>query len=110
MPASDSPDIEEVREHAKFRARESASGIGAAVFRSEYRDGDHVWEAVVTDGREPHYIVVVGTGLGAHPDLSSEDIELGIDRFAASLPAADRLYALRNANPLHVDRTGQVGD
>jgi hypothetical protein len=110
VSSPDRPDIEEVREHAEFNAREGTSEIGAGVVRTEYRDGAHVWECIVTDGQQWHYIEVIGSGLDAFPDLSTEDIEQGIDRFAATLPAEDRLYALLEANPLHVDRTGQITD
>jgi hypothetical protein len=33
-----------------------------------------------------------------------------IQRFAATLPAQDRIRHLLNANPLHVDREGNVSD
>jgi hypothetical protein len=51
---------------------------------------------------------VLGVGLGRAPDLASEDIERGIQRFAATLPEPYRLNALMNANPLHVDASGTV--
>ncbi|HUA46213.1 MAG TPA: hypothetical protein VMA77_13370 [Solirubrobacteraceae bacterium] len=108
MSAADQPDLEDVREHAAFHAGHSTSGIGASVVRAEYRDGHYVWECMVTDGAEWHYIEVIGDE--ERPDLASEDIEQGIDRFAASLPSDNRLWELLNANPLHVDRSGQVRD
>lgn len=110
MSTPDRPDIEEVREHAEFNAREGASGIGAGVVRSEYRNGQRGWECIVTDRQEWHYIEVIGSDLDAFPDLASEDIEQGIDRFAATLQSESRLYSLLQANPLHVDRTGQIND
>jgi hypothetical protein len=96
--------------HAQFHARESQTGIEAAVIRSEIDGDDHAWECVVTDGREWHYVRVLGTGVGPFPNLSTEDIEKGIQRFAATLPAQDRIRHLLNANPLHVDREGNVSD
>jgi|GEM_PF-3989786 len=98
--------------HAEFHARESPSGIGAAVIRSGYDlDGAcHVWECVVSDGREWHYVRVLGPGLGPNPGLSGEDVEEGIARFAGSLPSAYRIRHLLNANPLHIDRAGNVTD
>jgi hypothetical protein len=108
MPAADRPDVEEVREHAAFHARNGTSGIGAAVVRAEYRDGHYLWECLVTNGAESHYIEVIGTPV--RPDLASEDIEQGIDSFAATLPSGDRLQELVNANPLHLDLSGQVTD
>lgn len=110
MPAADRPDSEEIREHAEFNAGAGTSGLGAAIVRAEYRSGEHVWECLVTDGQRSEYIEVIGTDVGSFPDLSSEQIEQGIDRFAATLPPADRLFELRNANPLHIDRSGQVTD
>ena len=35
--------------------------IGAAVVRSTSNESEHVWEAIVTDGREWHYIRVLGS-------------------------------------------------
>jgi hypothetical protein len=37
-------------------------------------------------------------------------VEQRIERFAATLPARDRLRHLLNANPLHIDRDGTVGE
>jgi hypothetical protein len=37
-------------------------------------------------------------------------VEQGIERFAATLPAPDRIRHLLNANPLHIDRDGNVRD
>jgi hypothetical protein len=106
----DSPSDGDLRAHAAFEARRSASGIGAAVARSDYTDGEHVWECIVSDGKDSHFIRVLGVDLGPAPDLAPEDIERGIERFAATLPDAYRLGALLNANPLHMDRTGTVSN
>jgi len=43
MSTADRPDQADLREHAEFNARDSASGLGASVVRAEYRDGHHVW-------------------------------------------------------------------
>jgi hypothetical protein len=51
---------------------------------------------------------VLGVDLGPSPDLAREDLEEGIERFAATLPDSFRLRALLSANPLHVDRSGTV--
>jgi hypothetical protein len=109
-PADDAPSVETLRAHAAFHASESTIGIGAAVVRSRPDGGDHVWECMVSDGHEWRYIQVIGLGVGRAPDLSSENIEQGIERFAATLPEPDRLRAVVNANPLHVDRQGTVTD
>jgi hypothetical protein len=101
------------RAHAEFHARESATGIGAAVVESSVeggQHGQHIWECIVTDGREWHYVRVLGTGVGPFPNLSTEDVEEGIQRFAATLPAQDRIRHLLNVNPLHIDREGNVSD
>lgn len=45
---------------------------------------------------------------GSLPDISIEDIELGIQRFASTLPAEDRIQHLLNADPLHIDADGTV--
>jgi hypothetical protein len=96
--------------HAEFHARESASGIGTAVTASRFENGRHIWDVIVTDGHEWHYIRVLGPDLGAYPQLGSEDIEESIERFAATLPEQYRIRHLLNANPLHVDRDGRVRD
>jgi hypothetical protein len=101
---------EQYRAHAAFRARTCGAGIGAALVRSTSNDTEHVWECIVTDGREWHHIRVLGSGLGPFPDLSVEAIESGIERFAGTLPAQNRMYDLLNANPLHVDGNGNVRD
>jgi hypothetical protein len=102
--------IQEDLAHARFHARESATGIGAAVVSSEIEGRERSWECVVTDGREWHYVRVLGAGVGPFPNISAEDVEQGIERFAATLPAQDRLRHLLNANPLHIDRDGNVTD
>jgi hypothetical protein len=109
-PPTDKPDT--FRTHAAFHARESPSGIGAAVIRSYY-DVDrevHIWECVVSDGREWHYVRVLGQGLGPYTAISNEDVEAGIARFAGTLPEPYRIRHLLNANPLHIDREGVVSD
>jgi hypothetical protein len=106
----DHPSDDDLRAEAAFSAERSPSGIGAAVALSGFGDGDHFWQCLVTDGEDWQYIRVIGVGLSPSPDLSSEDIEQGIARFAATLPESNRLRALLNANPLHVDRRGSVSD
>ncbi len=99
---------DDLRAHAAFRAGKSESGIGAAVARSEQVANQHVWECIVSDGEEWHFIRVLGVDIGPFPDLVSEDIEGGIEQFAAALPPANRLGALLNSNPLHVSQSGTV--
>ena len=101
---------EQYRAHAAFRARRNGTGIGAALVRSTSNESEHVWECIVTDGSEWHYIRVLGSGLGPFPDISVEAIESGIERFAETLPAQNRIYNLLNANPLHIDRNRTVSD
>jgi hypothetical protein len=69
-----------------------------------------VWDCIVTDGRESHYIRVLGPGLGQFPDISVDDIESGVERFAGTLPVQNRLYNLLNANPLHINANRNVSD
>jgi hypothetical protein len=106
----DFPPEDQLREQAAFDARRSACGIGAAVARSGYSDGEHFWECIVSNGEEWHFIRVLGVGVGRSSDLTSQDIEQGIERFAATLPDSYRLDALLNTNPLHMDRSGTVID
>ena len=108
-PVSITP-AEQSRAHAAFRARGNGTGIGAALVRSTSKETEHVWECIVSDGREWHYIRVLGSGLGPFPDIPVEAIESGIERFAGTLPAQNRIYDLLNANPLHVDRNRNVTD
>ncbi len=109
-PNSAGTTVEEYLAHARFHAGVSASGIGAAVVRSGIKDEVHFWDCVVTDGREWHYIRVLGPDRGPFPSMSNDDIEAAIDRFAATLPTEYRLRALLNANPLHLHRTGEITD
>lgn len=100
----------DARAHAEFHARESATGIGAAVVRTSSAGGQHVWECIVSDGQEWHYVRVLGVDLPPFPDISAEQVEEGIERFAATLPAPQRIRHLLNANPLHIDARGTVSD
>jgi hypothetical protein len=102
--------VKDFRAHAEFHARESQSGVGAAVIRSTSENGEHVWECIVTDGHEWHYVRVVGVDLPPFPSISTEQVEEGIERFAATLPAQDRIRHLLNASPLHIDIDGTVSD
>jgi hypothetical protein len=95
---------------AESRARENPAGIGAAVVNSTFSGAARRWETIVSDGREWHYVTVLGPEVGAHPDISSQNVERGVERFAATLPADGRLRALLNANPLHIDGAGAVRD
>jgi hypothetical protein len=106
----DQPSDDELREEAAYEARRAASGIGAAVARTGYDGGEHYWDCIVSDGQEWHFIRVLGVDLGPISELATEDIEHGIERFAATLPESNRLGALLNANPLHVDRSSTVSD
>jgi hypothetical protein len=101
---------EEHLDHLAFRAGFSDTGIGAAVVSTEYRAGHRSWECIVGDPDEWHYVQVIGVDLGPFAGLPPEDIEDGIERFAATLPAAYRLRRLINLNPLHIDRHGTVRD
>ena len=96
--------------YARFRARESPAAIGAAVVESLYENDAHVWDCVVTDCREWRYIRVVGPGLAPWLNLPPEQVDDGIERFAATLPEVGRIHHLVNANPLHIDRAGTVSD
>jgi hypothetical protein len=96
--------------HAEFHARTSEAGIGAGVAFSDFGDGGHIWDCVVTDGGEWRYVRVIGSELGPYPQLSPEDVEQGIERFAATLPRRYRLRHLLDANPLHIDPDGTVHD
>ena len=104
------PSAERYRAHAAFRAHRNGTGIGAALIRSTSNDTEHAWECIVTDGREWHYIRVLGSGLGPFPNISDEAVESGIERFAGTLPAQNRIYNLLNASPLHIDRNRSVSD
>ncbi len=106
----DRPSEDDLRVHAAFEAGRSASGIGAAVTQSGYTDGEPFWECIISDGQEWHFIQVLGVDLSPTPDLSTDQIELALERFAATFPESDRLRMLLNANPLHVDRSGTVSD
>jgi hypothetical protein len=96
--------------HAEFRARERPSGIGCALLHSGFQDGRRVRECIVTDGDEWHYVTLLATGGVPYPNVSAEDVEQAVERFAASLPASFRIRHLINASPLHVDGDGHVFD
>jgi hypothetical protein len=105
-----------------FRARQSAGGIGALVLAARFENGEHFWDCiieaealggapgVVGDGHELHYIRVISTELGPFTNVAPEEVEEGIERFAATLPADHRLYHLLNTSPLHMDAHGNVSD
>jgi hypothetical protein len=101
---------EEHLDHLAFRAHFSDTGIGAAVVTARYRAGHRSWNCIVGGPDEWHYLLVIGVDLGPFAGLPPEDIEDGIERFGATLPAAYRLRRLINCNPLHIDRHGTVGD
>jgi hypothetical protein len=97
-------------DHLAFRAHCSGTGIGAAVVTAKYKEGHRSWDCIVGDPDEWHYVRVIGVDMGPFTGLPPNEIEDGIERFAASLPADDRLHQLINFSPLHVDRHGTVGD
>jgi hypothetical protein len=96
--------------HAAFHARGNPSGIGAAVVEYAFEDGRHVWNTVVSDGREWRYVRVLGEQLAPFQKIPPAELERGIERFAETLPADYPLQRLLDANPLHVDRDGNVSD
>jgi hypothetical protein len=102
--------VEDQLSLAGSRAGESESGIGAAVVRSIPTETTRLWYCIVTDCHEWHYLHVYGVDTGPFPNLTPEQIEDGIERFAATLPAAYRMRHLLDADPLHVDRSGSVRD
>lgn len=95
--------------HAIFRAAHSPAGIGAATVESLIGN-EHTWDCIVTDGSEWHYVRVLGRGVGPFPNVSAEDVEESLERFAASLPEDGRLRHLVNLNPLHIDRERRIDD
>jgi hypothetical protein len=58
-------------------AAQVVSGIGSTVIRSGYKDSGHFWDCVVTDGREWHYIRVLGPDLGQFPPLFERGHRVG---------------------------------
>ena len=96
--------------HLAFRARQSGTGIGAAVVEAKYQEGHRIWDCIAGDPDEWHYLRVFGLDLGMFTSMPPEDIEDGVERFAAALPPEDRLHQLINFSPLHVNRDAVVGD
>jgi hypothetical protein len=98
------------REHAAFRARHSASGIGAAVvdFSTDHQSGQHRWSCLVSDGRAFRYVEARSADLGPWERLPPSVVADAIERFAATLPEQHRLYHLVKSNPLHLTRNGVV--
>jgi hypothetical protein len=96
--------------HARFHARENRTGIGAAVVESTIRGDQRTWDCIVTDVHEWHYVRVLGTDVGPYPNISPEDVEEGIARFAARWEPPHRIRHVLNANPLHMDRTARITD
>lgn len=103
-------EVEDQLTRAEGRARESESGIGAALVSSNSTETTRLWYCIATDCHEWHYLHVYGVDTGPFPNLTPEQIEDGIERFAATLPAAYRMRHLLDADPLHVDRSGSVSD
>jgi hypothetical protein len=104
------PSTADTLSHAEFHLREDGTGVGAAVVRSSLKHGERAWDVIVRDADEWHYIRVLGSNLGPFPNISTENIEQGIERFAVTLPAQQRLRQLLNASPLHISRDGKVDD
>jgi hypothetical protein len=102
--------VEIYRAHAEFHLRADGVSVGAAVMRSTYEPGAHVWDCIVSDQREWHYIRVLSEELGPFPSVSPEAVEHGVERFASTLPSPYRIRHLVNANPLHIDSRGTVDD
>lgn len=98
------------RERAAFRARQSPSGVGAAVVEFSADGGEHRWCCVVSDGSAYRYVHVCSNELGPWQRLPPTVVEDAIERFAATLPAPHRLYHLVNSNPIHLDRDGIARD
>lgn len=97
-------------EHARYRAGHSPSGIGAAVARSGFGRGGHTWECIVSDGQTHRYVSLIAPSLGPRPNVSAPALESAIESFAAEFPQEARLRALVQANPLHLDDSGTVGN
>ncbi len=110
VPVTLTGPAEEHLDHLAFRARLGDTGIGAAVVTAKYEAGHRSWDCIAGDPAEWHYLQVIGVDLGPFAGLPPEDIEDGIERFAATLPAEDRLHQLINFSPLHIDRRGMVDD
>jgi hypothetical protein len=91
--------------HAEFHLRED----GAAAVRSGFEHGERCWHCIVHDTDEWRYVGVRGLDLGPSPNLCAEDVEQGVERFAATLPVQQRRRRF-NPDPLHVDRDGPVRD
>ena len=104
------PPTADVLAHAEFHRREDGAGVGAAVVRSSFEHGTRIWDVIVRDADEWHYVRVLGCDLGPFPNISTENIEQGVERFAATLPAGQRLRQILNASPLHIGRDGEVRD
>jgi hypothetical protein len=86
----------------------SATGGSARPSSPPNRAGHRSWDCTAGDPDEWHYLQVIGVDLEPFAGLPPEDIEVGIERFGATLPAADRLRRLINFNPLRIDRHGIV--
>jgi hypothetical protein len=110
VPVTLTGPAEEHLDHLAFRARCSDTGIGAAVVTARHEAEHRSWDCIAGDPDVWHYLRVIGVDLGPFTGLPPEDIEDGIERFAATLPAEDRLHQLINFSPLHIDRHGVVGD
>jgi hypothetical protein len=108
--SADRDPVEYYVTEAKSRASRSASGIGAAVVSAEFDDRGHVRECIVTDGREWHYVEVIGTDASLSADVPPEAVEAAVERFAETLPEGYRLGGVVNANPLHLTGAGEVVD
>jgi hypothetical protein len=110
VPVTLTGPAEEHLDHLAFRARFGDTGIGAAVVTAKYEAGHRIWDCIAGDPDEWHYLQVIGVDLGPFAGMPPADIEDGIERFAATLPAEDRLHQLINFSPLHIDRQGIVDD
>lgn len=73
---------------AEFHVREDGSGVGAVVVDSSLEHGERMWDVIVRQADECHYVRVLGSALAPFPTISTENIERGIERFAATGGAA----------------------
>ena len=91
-------DIRLVERRAVARAAVSLSGIGVAVADSmpAQESGLPRWRCRLSDGRLFAWLELEL----AEPALTPSQLELGVERWAAALPAQDRLLAMESLSPV----------
>ena len=66
--------------HAEFHVREDGTGVGAVVVGSSLEHGEQMWELVVREADECHYVRVLGSALAPVSHYLDREHRAGIGK------------------------------